>query len=338
MRRGVWILMLPLVLWGQYADIPEVVTKVATASGNWLKLETGARTVGLGGAGAALGNGVSGIPYNPASVGFLRGQEVVLSETRYLAGVSYNVIGYGRSVTRSDYVGMHLFYLDSGPMAVTNEYYPDGTGEDFRVTSLSFRLTYARRLTDRLKVGGSVNLIRDDIYQTHTQSMALDIGSNFDTGIYGFVLGMSVTNFGPDVQYVGEGLEQPVVDTVSVDQRLSKVTEKFPLPLTFRLGIRNDLIGPGSVFVRNESHRLTVVLDGTNPLDYVVTGNVGLEYGWRETGFVRVGRHLGHDTAGLSAGGGLRTQVGRMVVDVDYAFASYGVLKNTHQVSLRIGF
>ncbi|MFQ6614146.1 MAG: PorV/PorQ family protein [Fidelibacterota bacterium] len=339
MKRA-WLLLVLIsaLIRGQYADIPDVVTKVATASGNWLKLETGARAVGLGGAYVALGSGVDGIPYNPASVGFLQGQEVFLSQTKYLAGVEYNVLAYGRQVTRSDYVGLHIFYLDSGPMKVTNEYYPNGTGEDFKVTSLSMRFTYARRLTDRLKVGGSVNWLRDDIYTTRSQSVAFDIGSNFDTGIYGFILGMSVTNFGPDVQFGGEGLEQTVQDTVSVDGRLSKVTGHFPIPLTFRLGIRNDLIGPESVFIKSATSRLTLVADGTNPLDYVVTGNMGMEYAWREQAFVRLGTHLGHDTAGLSFGGGIQTQIRGMLIGVDYAFVTYGILDNTQQVSLQVGF
>ncbi len=36
--------MLGLVF-GQYRDIPEVVTKVATSAANWLKLETSARAI-----------------------------------------------------------------------------------------------------------------------------------------------------------------------------------------------------------------------------------------------------------------------------------------------------
>ena len=35
-------------LYGQYRDIPEVVTKVATSTANWLKLETSARAIGMG--------------------------------------------------------------------------------------------------------------------------------------------------------------------------------------------------------------------------------------------------------------------------------------------------
>ncbi len=339
MKRIVIIgLILPVFIFGQYADIPEVVTKVATSAGNWLKLETDARAVGLGGAYVAMGAGVSGIPYNPSSVGFLEGQEAFFGQTNYLVGVQYSTIAYGRQVTASDYVGVHLFYLNSGPIGVTTEHYPNGTGEDYRVTSLAFRMTYARRLTDRLKVGGTLDWIRDDIYTTHFQSVAFDIGSTFNTGIYGFQLGMSVTNFGPEVQYSGEGLEKTVTDTVSIDNRLSKLTQPFPLPLTFRLGIRNDIMGQHESFITSETHRLTLVMDGTNPLDYVVTGNVGLEYAWHEEAFLRVGKHLGHDTAGMSFGGGVMSKIYGWKVSIDYAYVTYGILKNTSQMGIRVGF
>ena len=49
MRLYVYILLFSLgFLQGQYRDIPEVVTKVATSAANWLKLETSARAIGMG--------------------------------------------------------------------------------------------------------------------------------------------------------------------------------------------------------------------------------------------------------------------------------------------------
>ena len=72
-------------------DNVDVVTKVATSAANWLKLETGTRAIGMGGAYTAAGDDVSGIPYNPASVSFVKGQEGLLSTTQYIAGISYNV-------------------------------------------------------------------------------------------------------------------------------------------------------------------------------------------------------------------------------------------------------
>jgi len=327
MKRILLLILLLGLSFSDYRDIPDVVTKVATTAGNWLKLETGARGVGMAGAMVAAGTGVSAITYNPASIGFIKGSELYYSKTNYLAGISHSSMAYGTQVTPTDFIAFHLFSFNSGKMDVTNAYFPDGTGEEFDVTGLSFRGTYAKILTDRLKFGVSIKYIRETIYTTAMQTFAIDLGSNFDTGIYGIILGMSVTNFGPDVQFSGEGLEQQVADTLSVDGILSKITDEFPIPMSFRLGIKKDVFN-------NSIHKLTVAMDGVNPVDYVVTGNIGLEYSWLETAYVRGGTHLNHDTASFTMGAGIK--IGNIFVD--YAYANYGILENTNQFGLRFGF
>ena len=323
----------------QYRDIPDVVTKVATATANWLKIETGVRAIGMGGAFVAAGTGISAVPYNPSGIGFLTNSEAYYSKSKFIAGISHNVLGYGQKLSSQDFIGIHLFYLNSGEMEVTNEFYPNGTGEMFSVLSMSLRGTYARRLTDRLKVGMSLNYLRDQLYKTVSmQGVAFDIGSNFDTGIYGMILGMSITNFGPEVRYVGPGLNVPVSEFIDVDGQLGRITEDFPLPLTFRLGIKNDVMGKGSEFMESDVHRLTLAMDGINAIDYTVYGSLGMEYGYRELGFVRAGMRLGHDTAGMSVGGGLRISLGLGTFLVDYAFVDYGILEVTHQFSMSVEF
>ena len=327
MKRILLFILIVGIGYSQYRDIPDVVTKVATTAGNWLKLETGARGVGMAGAMVAAGTGVSAITYNPASIGFVKGSELYYSKTNYLAGISHSSMAYGTQVTPTDFIALHLFSFNSGKMDVTNAFFPDGTGEEFDVTGLSLRGTYAKILTDRLKFGVSIKYIRETIYTTAMQTFAIDLGSNFDTGIYGIILGMSVTNFGPEVQFSGEGLEQQVADTLSVDGTLSKLTDEFPIPMSFRLGIKKDVFN-------NSIHKLTVAMDGVNPVDYVVTGNIGLEYSWLETAYIRGGTHLNHDTASFTMGAGIK--IGNIFVD--YAYANYGILENTNQFGLRFGF
>ena len=327
MKRILLLILIVGIGYSQYRDIPDVVTKVATTAGNWLKLETGARGVGMAGAMVAAGTGVSAITYNPASIGFVKGSELYYSKTNYLAGISHSSMAYGTQVTPTDFIAFHLFSFNSGKMDVTNAFFPDGTGEEFDVTGLSLRGTYAKILTDRLKFGVSIKYIRETIYTTAMQTFAIDLGSNFDTGIYGIILGMSVTNFGPDIQFSGEGLEQQVADTLSVDGTLSKLTDEFPIPMSFRLGIKKDVFN-------NSIHKLTIAMDGVNPIDYVVTGNIGLEYSWLETAYVRGGTHLNHDTASFTMGAGIK--IGNIFVD--YAYANYGILENTNQFGLRFGF
>jgi hypothetical protein len=75
-------------------------------------------------------------------------------------------------------------------MEVTTESSPDGTKEFFSVTNLALRLAYGKHLTDRLRVGGVLKYIREDIFTAYMQSFVFDLGSNFNTGIYGIILGM----------------------------------------------------------------------------------------------------------------------------------------------------
>ena len=117
-----------------YTNVDEV-TKVATAAANWLKLETGTRAIGMGGAFTSIGSGIVGIPYNPASVAFIKNQEGFLSKTSYVADINYHVLGYGRNLSGIDYVALHIFFLDSGSMPVTIADYPEGTGESFNFTN-----------------------------------------------------------------------------------------------------------------------------------------------------------------------------------------------------------
>ena len=312
---------------------PDVVTKVATCAANWLKLDTGTRAISMGGAYTAAANDIAGVPYNPASIAFIKNQEAFMSQTQYVADITYSVMGYGRNMSGEDFLGLHIFALDSGPMAVTTEDEPDGTGQDFKVTGVCIRGTYARRVTDRLRIGFTGKYIREDIFTSYMQSFAFDIGSNFNTGIYGFILGMSVTNLGPEVKFGGEGLEIEVDDDT-----FSKITEQFPLPMTFRLGLMNELMGPDSEFIQTDDHRLLFALDGINSRDYTVQGVMGVEYGWKDIAYVRFGNKFGHDTAKWSLGGGFNINTSDFSIGLDYAYVNYSVLDFTHQFGLNFKF
>ena len=325
-----FVLMFSLVLSQDNPDPPDAVTKVGTSAANWLKIESGVRGISMGGSQVASGSGISGVFYNPASIAFGQSSEVYYSKSYYLAGISHNTLGYVTKLTFSDYLGLYLFYLDSGEMDVTTVISPDGTGEKFSVLDLSVRLLYGKQLTDRLRIGVALKYFREEIYTAHMQSLVVDVGSNFDTGIYGFDLGMSVSNFGPEVQYEGDALDVTVDDDIAVSGKLSKITSKFSVPLTFRIGLSNDVIGgdEGSV------HRLTLSADGINPIDYTVYGGLGVEYSWRDIAFIRGGTKLFHDTAGMSFGGGLKWSI----FEIDYAYVNYGILEETHQYGISLEF
>ena len=322
------VLLSSLALCQDPPDPPDAVTKVGTSAANWLKIDSGVRGIGMGGSQVASGRGLSGAYYNPASIAFIEKSEVYYSKSNYLAGITHNTLGYGTKLTPTDYFAIHLFYLDSGEMEVTTPPSPDGIEEYFNVMDLSLRLMYGKQLTDRLRIGASIKYIREEIYTTQMQSFVFDLGSNFNTGVLGIKLGMSVSNFGPDVRFSGPGLDVIVPDTTDISGRLAKITQKFSVPLVFRVGVEKDLLN------EDGDDHFIVTIDGINPIDYTVYGGVGFEYSWQNIAFIRGGTRLYHDTAGISLGGGLKWSM----FAVDYAYVNYGILEETHQFGISLEF
>ena len=314
------------------------VTKVGTAAANWLKLETNPRAIGMGGAFTSVGAGILGVSYNPASIAFVKNQEGFLSKTNYVADITYQVLGYGRNLSGIDFVGIHAFFLDSGDMDVTTAEYPDGTGEKYSVKAMCIRGSFGKRITNRLRVGATAKFIREEIYTTYMQSFALDIGSNFNTGIFGFNLGMSISNLGPEVQFGGDGLKFSCDEPDAPGGSCQKIVDSFVLPLTFRLGLSNAIMGPDSDMLKSRDHNLLISLDAINPIDYTLYGAVGMEYNYRDSFYLRGGTHVGHDTADWSAGAGLKLEVNEYSIGVDYAYVNYGILNYTHQFGLNFEF
>ena len=338
----VYITLFVLSISLSYAN-PDIVTRVATSAGNWLKIETGTRAVGMAGAYTSVEGGLTGVPYNPASLTFVKKQEGFLSTTEYFAGITHNVLGYGTNMSGVDFASLHIFYLDSGPMAVTTESYNEsyGTGETFKATALCARATYGRIITNRLRIGFTGKFIREQIHTTYMQSFAFDVGSNFDTGLYGFKLGMSISNLGPEVKFEGEGLEiecDPADDGCPASGVVEYTTESFLLPMTFRLGLSNHIMGPDSDMIKSKTHSLLLSFDGINPIDYTLYSAVGMEYSYKEMFYLRAGTHLEHDTADFSVGGGFVLDVNSYKIGLDYAYVNYGILNETHQFGFNFEF
>ncbi len=166
--------------------------KVGTAIFRWAEIETGTRAIGMAGSQVASGNDISALPYNPASICFINKNQLFSSSSNYLAGTKHYTMAYGTKVTSSDYVGLHLFIFDSGdmPEAVAIEGQESLTGKMFKFQGLAARLSYGRQMTDRLNLGATFKVLNESVTSGDLSmtGVGFDIGSNFDTGIYGNAL------------------------------------------------------------------------------------------------------------------------------------------------------
>jgi len=198
-------------------------------------------------------------------------------------------------------VGLYMDDLEAreGPTAE-----PDG---HFGVFDFAVTGTYARHLTDHFDVGGSVKYLQEKIDDETANGFAVDLGGRYRVpGYDGLSAGVAVLNLGPQMSFI---------------------EEKFDLPVMYKVG--------GALDVPVESLNGDIVFSS----DVVVPGegstkmHIGMEYEYNDMLALRFGYRTGWDNHNVSVGLGVKVRNFRL----DYAVVPYySDLGDTHRVSLGV--
>ena len=335
------------------ADSPPP-TRSGTRGANWLHIPIGARGQALGG---AIGSSVLGSMawfWNPAGAATIESFDLALGrqnlygdlgiQQTYMA-VSFPMLGGA--------IGLAINSLNSGDIPLSSEDAPYGQptlGDFFTWSSTAASAGYARRLTDRLDVGGSVKMVSEGITQIRNHFIAADVGMQFRTGLFGLVLGGSLLSVGSSAHMDGVGLERGANtnDVSRAQTRFKLYTLPVDLPTEFRFSAGDDLLGSAeSLFGRGSGrHTLSAEIDVNDAVDAASQLGIGVEYGFRNTIFARGGKRFYNDSRkpagasaayGFSGGFGLRIPLAGHPLRFDYSYVSLGDLKDIQVFSLEFG-
>lgn len=301
--------------------------KVGTMGAQFLKIDLDARSVAMGSASMAFTSDAGAIFRNPAGLVNIAHSSFVANYAPWFADIKLYGAAFARNFGQYGVFGIHFIYLNSGDMEETTVDQQQGTGNTFRSYDLALGLSYARRLTDKFAIGGNVRWIHEDLYVSKTSVFGVDMGFLYDTGYQTIRMGMTIRNFGskfslPDTYQDydnGTPLSQPS-DYLPYD-----------MPVEFAFGVAVDPI-------KTDQHRISVALDAIHPSDNYERVQVGGEYSFMESAFLRAGYIFRHDTAGLNAGAGISVPMSDYRLGIDYAFSNYTILDNVHRFTLRFQF
>jgi len=332
--RRYFIFILMIILMTSLNSWAQGIAKVGTAGYQFLKIVSGARGLALGDAGDPIVFDASSMFWNPATLNFTKNSSLFLAHGNYLADMNYEAFGFSKVLKGVGVVGVNMVYLDSGPIEETTVEMQNGTGNTFSAVSYAVGVSFARLLTERFGIGGSVkyvneNLTKDLGEDNSTGAWAVDLGTIYYPGFERFEslrLTMSVRNFGPEVRLKGQYYD---FDGIK-GEFLTEPTDykEFPLPLMFRFGLGYDPID-------NATHKLSIAIIGEHPNDNLERVNLGAEYTFLKIISLRGGYVLNHDVRTFSAGLGLNLSVfGQTNLKIDYGYAHYGVLEDLQMFSL----
>ncbi|UCE20252.1 MAG: PorV/PorQ family protein [Gemmatimonadota bacterium] len=320
--------------------------KVGTTAAPFLGIGVGPRAAAMGGAGVAAHYDASCLYWNPGALSrvglsqFEVGRsQFMVSHAEWFLGTDFNWAGLMLNMGNLGTMGVSFTQLDYGQERVTYVYEED-TGEEWGAYDLAVGLSYARNLTSAFSIGGTWKFIQQRVWNETASGIAFDVGLLFITDFNNMRLGMSICNFGSDMQLDGKDLLQRVdldPETQGHNETIvSKLkTDSWPLPLLFRVGLAYDL-------VNLENRRFTVTADALRPTDNSETLNIGGEFAINDLLFLRGGyKSLFRQDSyeGLTFGAGfLYDKAQGWSLNVDYAYTSYDVLQDVHIFSLGIGF
>ncbi len=309
--------------------------KRAQTGMKFLSTSIDARAAALGNAVTAVDGMYASLFYNPA--GLAAQQNLVTagaSQVQFIADIDYNIAGvsFAPQGGRWGVVGLSLLYVDYGAMQETIRANNDDGYVDlgtFSPSAYSVGVGYARALTDRFSIGGHVKYASLDLgspvenragdgsltrVEAKEGVLAYDFGMLYQTGFRSLNFAVTARNFSPEVTFA---------------------EESFQLPLELRIGFAMDLMDLTSM---SDVHSLLFVVDTSKPRDFTEQINVGAEYGFMNTLFLRAGYTQPADEQGVSLGVGVQQKVRGVGFGADYAYTDFGVFNQfgkVHRLSLR---
>ena len=315
-----------------------------------LLVPVGARGIALGGSTLANSYGLEALFWNPANIARVGdySTNVLISHMEHIADIG---VEYGAISTDIESFGSLAFSIKSlsiGDIAVTTVQNPDGTGALFSPTFLTMGLTYARMLSDRIAVGLTANLISEEIDRVSATGVAFNVGVSYSdfADVTGLSIAFVMKNIGPEMKFDGPGLLiEAQTQEFSRSGELYKIdAAPFELPSILELGLSYQ-------YNINEQNMLQLGGVFSNNNFYGDEWKGGLEYGYDNTFFVRVGYFAAtnmetefstssdYNTYGFNAGFGLSYDIGGALLMLDYAYRAvqYDGLGDNHAFSLGFG-
>ena len=323
------LLLLSAFFFSASAPSPaQQVSGAGSTSTNFQKIGMGARASAMGNSFTAVSNDATAIFWNPAGLVLAKGTEFSLTHGEWLLGVTHEFFAFSQNIDQDGAFGGSIGYLGTGSFAgslekplppgdtnLADSY--GGVGPDISATNFIGTLAYAQRLGNWIPgdffkhtmVGVSATVVGQNVVNVGNAGAAFNLGVMYEVTRKTFYLGGVLENLGSNI-------------------------ENFSQPMMYKLG--------GSYFLRNalmkkDQDIIALDLDGNNDTGFKI--GAGDEYKisfGRNDVFLRLGYSTADDLSGLTAGVGIAHRFDDFQAGLDYAYVPYGVLGDTHRITLNI--
>jgi len=280
-----------------------------STDGQFLRIGVSPRGTALADAYISLVEGAEGTHYNSAALARINGTDIVFNHTTWFAGINHEFFAAAHNFGDIGTLGISAIGLYTDEMIVRTPLQPGGTGETFYAGNYKLGLTYSRYFTDRVTIGFTINYIHMSLYKDFKDdALAFDIAAMYVSDFRDFRFAMQISNFGSNIQFVNES---------------------YPLPTNFVFGASFNML-------EFDDQKLIFSFAANKPNDGSPQSQIGTEYNYNNTFFLRGGYYLSHSVAQFAFGGGLNLDVANIRTRVDYSYSKFDLLGSSHRFGLGI--
>jgi hypothetical protein len=322
-------LLLTAFVQAQSGIAPNDIERAGQSGWQFLKINGDSRQAALGGAFTAIANGdANSIFGNPASLSDVKNIDIRVNVLQWVADIKYQSLAAAYNLGQAGVIGASVAMLDYGDIpetinmsSGTGGTTPVITGNMFSANDLVVGLSYAKKITENLSVGGNIRWMQQQIAELSMSNWSLDFGTMYYTGLRSLRIAITARNFGPDSQFGGWSEEYQTE------------SDNVRMPLDFRAGLAMDFLNENG-----GPHLLTAIVEGDHPNDGKEKFHIGLSYAFDGIFFVRGGYKFNYDVQKFTFGAGITYPIGSLLGTINYAYVDFSELTQVHMISLGFSF
>jgi hypothetical protein len=306
---------------------------LGSSGAQFLKIPLGAKETGMAGTVVGLTGGASSIFWNPAGIAKVQATDLHFSYMKWFDLFDMNAAAVAYNLADIGVIGASVISFSTGPIEITTEQSPNGTGNYYDANDIAIGLTYARYLTTQFNVGLTIKYISQNIWNENASGFAFDIGTQYHLDFQNLTIAMSMTNFGGNLKFEGPDLEVrqqsdpnfPLSRLAPADLR----TSGYPLPLNFQVGFGIDIYN-------SEFMKIIGGIDAVHPNDNRERLQFGAQISVFDRFFLRGGYLYHHDTQDFAFGAGVNLPLGNTIIGFDYSYSHYDILPSVNRISINM--
>lgn len=293
------------------AGRPDDASFVGVRAAEFLTIPVGARGIAMGSAYSAVADDISSIWWNPAGLGFLQNQELMLTVVDYTLDLTYSYGAFASPVGDGALViGGFFGYLDVPDIEITTVSSPEGTGNFYNAYDFQMGGSIAYNLSDRFIGGLNVKYIHQDMWNNmggsafgidagvvyHTEVADRDIKFSFNIQNLGTNITMRGANLleeiGPEDKSgdVPKGYNDWSQDATQFSKRNNRLayrqTHTYRLPTTLKIALAYNVI-------TTEKANLLVAGEFWRPSYIPISYSAGSELAYNFTPFLSGALRIG---------------------------------------------